>query len=464
VLVSGDGTARDQVSYGMQADGVSMGRLPDGTGGFQPLPYSPTPGSSNYLAELGTRLRLAEVLARSEPGPDWVELENVSAASLPLSGYTIDVTMPGQPLVSFALRPGTLLNAGQRMLVYFGTAPADFTPASGAQLFATRLPDQAGVLSLRDSLGHIVDRVEYGPQLLNQSVGRVSDGWALLSTASPGQANGAPAATDPGNGLRLNEWLAAGGGTNDFVEVYNPSAAAVDLGGWTLTDDPSINGSTNTHLAPLTFVGPRSFVRFHTDGEPESGLDHTAFRLDSLGETIRLLNRSSTVIDTIDFLVQVNETSEGRFPDGSSVLVRLAEPTPAAPNIYRMADVDADGIDDRWELQHGLNPNSAADAELDGDNDGVSNLNEFLSGTDPRDGTSALRLVVAGVSSGGVRLAFQTQAGRAYVAEYSDDVSSASWTTLTLVPAAAATGEVVITDATPVTERPTRFYRIAAPR
>jgi hypothetical protein len=46
-------------------------------------------------------------------------------------------------------------------------------------------------------------------------------------------------------------------------------------------------------------------------------------------------------------------------------------------------DTDADGIPDGWELAQGLNPLSAADAPLDADNDGLSNLQEFLHETDP---------------------------------------------------------------------------------
>jgi len=46
-------------------------------------------------------------------------------------------------------------------------------------------------------------------------------------------------------------------------------------------------------------------------------------------------------------------------------------------------DADNDGMLDTWELAHGLNTNSAADAADDPDGDGVSNLHEFRNGTDP---------------------------------------------------------------------------------
>ncbi len=46
-------------------------------------------------------------------------------------------------------------------------------------------------------------------------------------------------------------------------------------------------------------------------------------------------------------------------------------------------DSDGDGMPDGWEVRFGLDPLSSADAILDADQDGVSNLDEFINGTDP---------------------------------------------------------------------------------
>lgn len=51
-------------------------------------------------------------------------------------------------------------------------------------------------------------------------------------------------------------------------------------------------------------------------------------------------------------------------------------------------DADEDGIDDEWEVAHGLDPANPADAALDGDQDGLSALDEFLLGTDLADSDS----------------------------------------------------------------------------
>ncbi|HLG26002.1 MAG TPA: S-layer homology domain-containing protein, partial [Candidatus Gracilibacteria bacterium] len=46
-------------------------------------------------------------------------------------------------------------------------------------------------------------------------------------------------------------------------------------------------------------------------------------------------------------------------------------------------DGDGDGIPDQWELQYGLNPKDPADAQLDKDNDGLTNLEEYRALTSP---------------------------------------------------------------------------------
>ena len=48
-------------------------------------------------------------------------------------------------------------------------------------------------------------------------------------------------------------------------------------------------------------------------------------------------------------------------------------------------DADGDGLPDEWERKFGLNPSDAADASLDSDNDGFTNLEECLAKTNPSD-------------------------------------------------------------------------------
>lgn len=56
----------------------------------------------------------------------------------------------------------------------------------------------------------------------------------------------------------------------------------------------------------------------------------------------------------------------------------------ARAGTVRLMDNDADGMLDDWETAHLLDPFNAADATLDPDNDGLTNLAEFHAGSDPQ--------------------------------------------------------------------------------
>lgn len=464
-LLGADGGELDRVVYGPQAIEITTGRLPDGSGAFQQLPFSPTAGASNYLAELGTRLRLSEVMAYSSAGPDWVEIENISSEPISLAGYAIGINAPETPRVRLPFRTNAQLNAGQRMLLYFGPLPAGFSPQPNARVFPPSLDNTSAVLTLHDSRDRIIDRVEYGPQLRDRSIGRVGQDWVLLSASTPDAPNAAAAPLDLGNGLRLNEWLAGGGGANDFVEIHNPAALPVHLGRWILTDNPSISGSTNNRLAPLTFVDAGAFLRFSTDGDLDRGPVHTAFQLDQFGETLRLLNASGQIVDSVDFSVQFEGVSEGRYPDGAARIARFRGSTsPGASNYLLPGDLDKDGLDDVWEILNDLDPGSAADAGADADSDGMSNLQEFVSGTNPRDAASSFRVAISDTAAGGPIIRFTAQPGRTYKVEHSTALSPGNWVRLSDVAAMDAAREVTVIDPTPAEERPTRFYRVVVSR
>ncbi len=84
-------------------------------------------------------------------------------------------------------------------------------------------------------------------------------------------------------------------------------------------------------------------------------------------------------------------------------------------------DANHDGLPDDWQAKFwGPNPANWPAANADSDGDGVTNLQEFLAGTDPTDPSSALRLRFT-VSDQGRRVEWNTQPGFVYQAQISTD-------------------------------------------
>ena len=70
----------------------------------------------------------------------------------------------------------------------------------------------------------------------------------------------------------------------------------------------------------------------------------------------------------------------------------LMEPSPAIDyynqswgekNLTPQHDMDWDGLPDSWEEVYNLDPTNSSDATIDNDNDGLTNLREYVEGTDP---------------------------------------------------------------------------------
>jgi hypothetical protein len=104
-----------------------------------------------------------------------------------------------------------------------------------------------------------------------------------------------------------------------------------------------------------------------------------------------------------------------------------ATPTPGAGNVV---DTDADGIPNDVELRHGLNSINGADAQLDLDGDGRTNLEEWGSGTALNDPADVLSLAINHSASNRIELDFFAKPGRRYRVQVSDQSGGAPWTTV----------------------------------
>ncbi len=125
-------------------------------------------------------------------------------------------------------------------------------------------------------------------------------------------------------------------------------------------------------------------------------------------------------------------------------------------------DSNSDGIADAWELQNFGTININVNADPDGD--GMSNLQEYLAGTNPNDANSNLRVTSDNLGSGGtfVALTWNSVMSRCYFMEKATTLSPANWVDSGRgqIAAAGSSTSASFTD----TNAPIRFYRIRAVR
>ncbi len=142
--------------------------------------------------------------------------------------------------------------------------------------------------------------------------------------------------------LYINEFLASNSGATpdpfgdpeDWIEIYNPGATAIDLGGMYITDDlatPTKYQIPTTDAAATT-VPAHGYLLLWADAEPAEGATHIVPKLSASGEAIGLYTGDLTEIDSLTFGAQTTDVSYGRQPDGTETWVSFTTPTPGATN------------------------------------------------------------------------------------------------------------------------------------
>ena len=82
-------------------------------------------------------------------------------------------------------------------------------------------------------------------------------------------------------------------------------------------------------------------------------------------------------------------------------------------NLQRIVDTDTNGLPDWWEQQY-FQQLTGSSPDADADHDGLSNLGEWLAGTNPTNATSGLRLAVQSAGPDGAVLLWPSVVGKTY--------------------------------------------------
>jgi len=226
----------------------------------------------------------------------------------------------------------------------------------------------------------------------------------------------------------INEWMAdnkgpgglpdpADGLFQDWFELFNPNTGPVNLSGFSLTD--TLSTPTKWQIPTNVFISGRGFLLVWADNtisqNPARGgtnIDlHANFQLSNGGEAVGLFSPGGVLQHTVVFGQQVQNISQGLFPDGdTNTIYSLTNWTPRAANTLG--------------------------------------------------GLSQPQVRTAVVSGGIITLEYDVLPGRAYQLQFKDDLAAPFWAVVPAASAVRAAGPALTITVTVESEVPRRFYRV----
>lgn len=318
----------DAVDFGLQADGVSQGRLPDGAVNIVSFSTTPTPGSANY--RLLTNVVINEVLTHTDvPFEDAIELHNPTSSSVHIGGWYLSDSQ--SDLKRYRIPDGTTIPGGGFAVFYqdqFGPSVGDgdappffsFNSARGDSAYLSEADADGNLTGYRTGLTFeaAANNVSFGRHETSMGVDFVAMSQRTFGVDNPATVELFRTGTGAANAYPLvgpvviNEIMyhPADYGTNapdleEFIELLNLTGTNVPLfdpayptNVWRLANAVSFEFPPSTLIPPhgtlvLVPFNPATDaaalaafrLRYGTNGTlmgPYSG------KLDNAGETIEI--------------------------------------------------------------------------------------------------------------------------------------------------------------------------------
>ena len=294
-------------------------------------------------------LNLSGLLDGAGEHEPWIELYNAGSNTIALDGLYLSDNYTN--LGRWAFPQGSFLAPGQFRIVFADGQPAQGTPTELHASFRLAAGDSSVALSrLRAGQPEVLDYLNYNGVPADFSYGSVPDGQPfdrqLMFYPTPGGTNNGSLGSTR---LSINEWMAdnthslpnpIGGAYDDWFELHNANAFAVDLAGWSLAN--SLTNATK-FVVPGHYVVPAGgfFVVWADNQSGQNSTNrsdlHVNFKLSKSGDTIALFDPNRRLVDSVSFGAQATDVSEGRSPHGGTNIYFLTTPTPGRTNLHQPA-------------------------------------------------------------------------------------------------------------------------------
>jgi hypothetical protein len=121
---------------------------------------------------------------------------------------------------------------------------------------------------------------------------------------------------------------------DDWIEIYNPTDAPVNIGGYYISDSKGnpFNSKIPKSNPTATTIPAKGYLIVWADGSGSQGELHLDFSLSNAGEDVGLYYIDGRKIDEYTFGTQSENVSLGRTTDGAGTWKTFASPTPGASN------------------------------------------------------------------------------------------------------------------------------------
>ncbi len=298
---------------------------------------------------------------QNDPG-DWIEFYNPTNQTINLYGWTLKA---GNEII-YEFPPGAYMSANSYIVVcedldqFHSIFPEVNNYIGDLEI---GLNDQGVFLELFNSSNTCVDMLIYSdnipwPNEANGTGNTIEliyyltdnskgENWQISeqSGGSPGGVNSVSLVPE----LYINEFMADNdtyiadeyGDFDDWIEIYNGSGSAINIGGKYISDNLNIPHKyqiPNTDPVSTT-IPPGEFILLWADKEPAQGVLHLDFKLSKEKEQIGLFMADGiSSIDTINFGQQIVDISYGRLTDGGQNWVFFLDATPGYSNTIVSVD------------------------------------------------------------------------------------------------------------------------------